>query len=419
MTDEGKIATIGDGKEMSGKECRTMDIGQKILEIRKAEGLSQTEFAEKFHVTRQTVSNWENGRNYPDMETLLRISDEYDITFDELVKSDKELMRSIDRSRRVATKSVMIFALIGIVIVTMVLIKLLPSAVSAFYYDPLETAATYTSDDRGRVDVPRLEMDSRIYSELYLPEYKYEISDAVPLGYGKYDFELSESGWIEPHTEHRVTGRIERNHIQIYNQSEFRMPASDVFMRDTSDMMDPDKEMEDHLDTLSSNERYTAYITLKEDTDYEQACKWIDQYGTGYPWACIVTGNDEFMHVMGVYTDYIGIDAPFDQEKYPYLLGYREYHMEDPYEDPPYVEEYAKKHFISMMQYQIDNPAFLKMVWRDTNGARGEPLKEWMGSKIQHVENNGMKVYGFAVDATRETLREIAKSGKVCRIVTE
>ena len=46
---------------MTDKESRTMDIGQKILEIRKAEGLSQTEFAEKFHVTRQTVSNWEHG----------------------------------------------------------------------------------------------------------------------------------------------------------------------------------------------------------------------------------------------------------------------------------------------------------------------------------------------------------------------
>ena len=51
---------------MIDKENRTMDIGQKILEIRKAEGLSQTEFAEKFHVTRQTVSNWEHGKNYPD-----------------------------------------------------------------------------------------------------------------------------------------------------------------------------------------------------------------------------------------------------------------------------------------------------------------------------------------------------------------
>lgn len=404
---------------MRGEESKTLDIGQKILEIRKSEGLSQTEFAEKFHVTRQTVSNWENGKNYPDMETLLRISNEYGITFDELVKSDKELIRSIDRSRRVATKSILIFALIGIVILTMILIKLLPSAVSAFYYDPLKSAAVYTSDDRGRIETSRLEMDSRVYSELYLPEYKYQVAEATPLGYGKYDFEFSESGWIEPDIEHEVTGRIERNHIQIYDSSEFRRPDSDVFMRDTSDMLYPDKEMKDGLYRLSSKERYIAYITLKEDTDYEQACEWIDQYGTGFPWACIVTGKDESVDIMGVYTDHVGIDTPFDHEKYPYLLGFREYHMADTYEDPPYLEKYAKQHFISMMQYQIDNPDFLKMVWGDTTGLKGEPLADWMGRKIQYVENNGMKVYGFAVDATKEMLQDIANSGKVCRIVTQ
>ena len=83
---------------MPKRENAAVDIGQKIYEIRKAEGLSQTEFAEKFHVTRQTVSNWEHGKNYPDMEILIKISDEYGITFDELIKSDKELIRSIDLS---------------------------------------------------------------------------------------------------------------------------------------------------------------------------------------------------------------------------------------------------------------------------------------------------------------------------------
>lgn len=98
---------------MPKRENAAVDIGQKIYEIRKAEGLSQTEFAEKFHVTRQTVSNWEHGKNYPDMETLIKISDEYGITFDELIKSDKELIRSIDRSRKVASKSMLILQYSG------------------------------------------------------------------------------------------------------------------------------------------------------------------------------------------------------------------------------------------------------------------------------------------------------------------
>lgn len=44
-----------------------MSLGNKIREIRKINGLTQEQFAQKFHVTRQTVSNWENDKNYPDL----------------------------------------------------------------------------------------------------------------------------------------------------------------------------------------------------------------------------------------------------------------------------------------------------------------------------------------------------------------
>ena len=43
-----------------------MNIGNKIQKLRNDCNMSQAEFAEKFHVTRQTVSNWENNKNYPD-----------------------------------------------------------------------------------------------------------------------------------------------------------------------------------------------------------------------------------------------------------------------------------------------------------------------------------------------------------------
>ena len=105
---------------------------------------------------------------------------------------------------------------------------------------------------------------------------------------------------------------------------------------------------------------------------------------------------------MGIYTDYIGHITPFDQEKYPYLLRFKDPFMEDPYDEPPYIEEYAKKHFISMLQYQKDNPEFLKMVEGQTIGIDGEPIKEWTKAKIDYIEKNGLKVYGFAVDATKE-----------------
>lgn len=54
-----------------------MSLGSKIQQIRKERGLSQEQFADQFHVTRQTVSNWENDRNYPDMTSLRQISETF------------------------------------------------------------------------------------------------------------------------------------------------------------------------------------------------------------------------------------------------------------------------------------------------------------------------------------------------------
>ena len=404
---------------MTDKESRTMDIGQKILEIRKAEGLSQTEFAEKFHVTRQTVSNWEHGKNYPDMETLMRISDEYGITFDELIKKDRELIRSIDRSRRVARKSVIAFTIIGVIMVGALLIKLMPGLVSKFYYDPTQVVAKCVDEDGGYFEATRLDLDARVYSELYLPQFKYDYTESQPIGYGKYDFLLEDETRIDNAREHEVSGRIERNHIQIYDPAEFRKSDAE-FVRNVESDGDIKDWMREDLSALDDGKRYIAYITLYEDMDYEEACKWIDQYDTGFPWALIVTGDDEgFAEPLGVYTDYIGIRTAFDQEKYPYLLSFRDPFMEDLYEDPPNKEEYAKKHFISMLQYQKDHPEFLKMVDGDTSGVEGEPIREWTESKIHYVEKNGLKVYGFAVDATKEMLLNIVDSGKVCNIKTQ
>ena len=52
-----------------------MQLGQAIAQIRKERGLTQEAFAKMYNVTRQTVSNWENEKSYPDLSTLVKISD--------------------------------------------------------------------------------------------------------------------------------------------------------------------------------------------------------------------------------------------------------------------------------------------------------------------------------------------------------
>lgn len=76
-----------------------MNIGNQILTIRKEQQLTQEKFGELFHVTRQTVSNWENGKSYPDLQVLVDISDRFEISLDTLLKEDSKMVRSIDRER--------------------------------------------------------------------------------------------------------------------------------------------------------------------------------------------------------------------------------------------------------------------------------------------------------------------------------
>lgn len=70
-------------------------VGENIKNIRKKIGITQEELAEKLSVTRQAVSNWENGKTEPDIETLTKIAQIFDIGIDELVdgipKDIKEL----------------------------------------------------------------------------------------------------------------------------------------------------------------------------------------------------------------------------------------------------------------------------------------------------------------------------------------
>ena len=70
-----------------------MELGGQIKRHRTRLGLSQEELADRIFVTRQSVSNWENGRTYPDLQSLLRLSDLFGLSLDELIKGDIETMK--------------------------------------------------------------------------------------------------------------------------------------------------------------------------------------------------------------------------------------------------------------------------------------------------------------------------------------
>ena len=77
----------------------TMSIGNQISAIRNEQQLTQEQFGELFHVTRQTVSNWENEKSYPDLQILIAMSNQFDVSLDTLLKGDSKMVKAIDKER--------------------------------------------------------------------------------------------------------------------------------------------------------------------------------------------------------------------------------------------------------------------------------------------------------------------------------
>lgn len=70
-----------------------MELGKQIKKYRNELALSQEALAEKIYVSRQTISNWENDKNYPDINSLVLLSEVFNTSIDNLIKGDVENMR--------------------------------------------------------------------------------------------------------------------------------------------------------------------------------------------------------------------------------------------------------------------------------------------------------------------------------------
>ena len=80
-----------------------MELATQIKQHRNRLGWSQEELAEKAFVSRQTISNWENDKSYPDIQSLLLLSTLFDVSLDQLVKGDVEIMKQQSNSDDVRT----------------------------------------------------------------------------------------------------------------------------------------------------------------------------------------------------------------------------------------------------------------------------------------------------------------------------
>ncbi len=97
-----------------------MKFSEEIKRLRKEHHYTQDELAKKLHVTRQAVSNWENEKNLPDIETVIAIAQIFNISLDELIlggNTDMSKKLINDGKENKKAKYNMVTVLIGALII--------------------------------------------------------------------------------------------------------------------------------------------------------------------------------------------------------------------------------------------------------------------------------------------------------------
>ena len=99
-----------------------MEIGKKLKNARIEAGLTQEKAAEKIDVSRQTISNWENEKSYPDIISVIALSDLYSVSLDELLKGDQKMTEHLAESTNVVKSNKKLTGAILLNIVLMILL---------------------------------------------------------------------------------------------------------------------------------------------------------------------------------------------------------------------------------------------------------------------------------------------------------
>lgn len=117
-----------------------MEIEKKLKDAREEAGLTQEQVAEAVMVSRQTISNWENGKSLPDIISIIKLSTLYKISFDELLKNDQRMQEKIEKDANIAQTNKKVIFVTGIITLAALAIYLISIFVGGSFNDFCENA---------------------------------------------------------------------------------------------------------------------------------------------------------------------------------------------------------------------------------------------------------------------------------------
>lgn len=353
---------------------------------------------------------------------------------------DSEFIKLVNHSIKRAFRRLGITVFIAAVVLVLFIQFCLPNLVSKFYYNPAKNIGNkdYSTNQMSR--------DMAVYSELFLPGTRRLSVQAESKGYGKYNITVNQTSSFTG-TMTDVSGEIVRGKLRYYDTNILKKPVINVFaysnllvkegntleenieytkkyfkIKDNEEVnMCAAGTKEDSLETLKSldsQKMYIGYVSLNKMMSYEDFKTYIDKQDVSEVW-CAVQGLDENIGFVcnPSYTTVI----EWDNKKYPNLLpGCDPDEMNnddgwDTMEKNFLKESYARQHFISLLNYLADQKQFLAMMEKNNSGYTPERLRE----TASYIKKNGLKIYGFAIIADKDTLLKLSKQKEVYEIYSD
>lgn len=244
-----------------------MNLGDKLIALRKENKISQEKLAEELDVTRQTVSNWENYKSYPDISTIVKISNIFNISLDILLKGDTKMISDIDTKIKNSKKYK------NILIIICVILFILIASFSIYYFNynniknELETKFEKTLKDNNFI-----KNRDGYYSYEYNDKTKYGVPNQIMPSL--FDFRLDfHSKYIYCDIENKDGSYIEGSWID-YDNYYFVLYDNDDLVIGSSSSIEKDKNNISKLSKeLKMSEKELKELIDKGNELYKQFYK--------------------------------------------------------------------------------------------------------------------------------------------------
>lgn len=185
-----------------------MKFGERLKKLRNESGQTQETVAQSLHVSRQTISNWENERSYPDIESLITLSEVYEISLDELLKEDTFMEKKIIKDAKLKRRYQRI--ILGTSLLVTIFIVL-----NVIWVSGIMIQQKYFSENWEEVAIKNDFPESNAPKETYLYEKK---EDKVHLMVAKESLGSKfRNNYLEFNHKTKITGSYEKSEEEILN----------------------------------------------------------------------------------------------------------------------------------------------------------------------------------------------------------